>query len=185
MWLIAGLGNPGKRYEKTRHNIGFLVVEEIAKRNGLEFKTEEYFRISRGSIGDRDIILIKPLTYMNLSGIAVKKALRRFNLKPEDLIVIHDDLDMETGKLRIRMRGSSGGHKGVESIISSLGSSEFIRVKIGIGRDRELPVEEYVLRKFKREEVPLIRDAISMASDAILFIINEGVEKAMNKFNKS
>lgn len=185
MWLIAGLGNPGKRYERTRHNIGFLVVEEIAQRTGLEFKTEEDFRISKGSIRDRDFILIEPLTYMNLSGIAVKKAVRRFNLTPEDLIVIHDDLDMETGKLRIRKRGSSGGHKGVESIISSLGSREFIRVKIGIGRDRELPVEEYVLRKFKREEIPLIRDAISRAADAVLFIISEGVEKAMNKFNKS
>lgn len=184
MWLIAGLGNPGIKYSKTRHNIGFLVIEEIAQRIGLEFKTEEDFRISRGSIRDRDVILIEPLTYMNLSGIAVKKAIRRFNLTPEDLIVIHDDLDMETGKLRIRKRGSSGGHKGVESIISSLGSREFIRVKIGIGRDRELPVEEYVLRKFKREEIPLIRDAISRAADAVLFIIDEGVEKAMNKFNK-
>lgn len=185
MWLIAGLGNPGIKYAKTRHNIGFLVIEEIAKRTGLEFKTEEDFRLSRGFIRDRDVILIEPLTYMNLSGKAIKKVIKQFHLMPENLIVIHDDIDMETGKVKIKRRGSSGGHKGVESIISSIGSTEFIRVKIGIGRDRELPVEEYVLRKFKKEEIPLITDAISRAADAVLFIISDGVDKAMNKFNKS
>lgn len=184
MWLVAGLGNPGTKYSKTRHNIGFLVIEEIALRAGLTFKREEDLRIARGSIRDTDIILIEPLTFMNLSGTAIKKAIERFNLSPENLIVIHDDIDMETGRLRIRKRGSSGGHRGVESIISSIGSQEFIRVKIGIGRGKGMPVEEYVLSKFRKEEIPLIQDAVSRAADSVLCIVTEGVDKAMNKFNK-
>lgn len=185
MWLVAGLGNPGTKYAKTRHNIGFLVIEEIARRTGLRLKKEEDFRISKGSIGETEVILIEPLTFMNLSGIAVKKAISRFCLTPEKLIVIHDDIDMETGKLRIRKKGSSGGHRGVESIISYIGSKEFVRVKIGIGREKGVPVEEYVLSKFREEEIPLIRAAVSRAADSVLSIISEGVDKAMNKFNKS
>lgn len=185
MWLIVGLGNPGKRYEKTRHNVGFLVIEEIAERAGLKFKTERDFRMARGTVEDKDLILLEPLTFMNLSGIAVKEVIKRFNLMPEDLIVIHDDIDMETGRLRIRKKGSSGGHKGVESIISSIGTQEFIRVKIGVGREKDVPPEEYVLSSFRKEEMPLIRDSIRRAADAVLYITSNGVDKAMNKFNKS
>lgn len=185
MWVIAGLGNPGIRYAKTRHNTGFLVIEEIARRAGLKFKTEGDLRISRGVIEGTDLVLIEPLTFMNLSGIAIKRILRQFNISSDNLIIIHDDVDMETGKLRIRKRGSSGGHRGIESIISSIGSREFIRVKVGIGKEKGVPVEEYVLGKFKKEEMPLILDAVNRAADAVLCIISEGVDKAMNKFNRS
>lgn len=185
MWLIAGLGNPGKRYARTRHNIGFLVVEEIARKEGLEFTVEEDSRISKGTIGSNKVILLEPLTFMNLSGRAIKNALLRFRIAIDHLIVIHDDIDMETGRIRIRKRGSSGGHRGVESIISAIGSRDFIRVKIGIGREKGIPVEEYVLSKFRKEEIPVIRDAISRATDSVLLIISEGVDKAMNEFNKS
>lgn len=184
MWLIAGLGNPGTRYKKTRHNIGFLVVEEIAERSAFTFEIEKDARISKGAIEGKDVVLIEPLTFMNLSGLAIKRVLRQYNISFNNLIVIHDDMDMETGRIKIKKRGSSGGHRGVESIISSIGGSEFIRVKVGIGRDRELSPEEYVLSKFRQDELPLIRGAITRAADAVVCIIRDGVEKAMNEFNK-
>jgi PTH1 family peptidyl-tRNA hydrolase len=184
MWVIAGLGNPGRRYSRTRHNIGFMVVEEVAHRNRIDFKDKkEGYRIGRGSIERHDILLIEPLLYMNMSGPVVKNVLRKFNIQPENLIAIHDDLDMEIGKLKIKRKGSSGGHKGVESIIQSIGSKDFIRLKIGIGREEGVLSEDYVLRKFRRNEIMLIKENIQKAADAINSIVLEGVDKAMNKFN--
>jgi len=184
LWSIAGLGNPGKKYSKTRHNIGFLVVEEIARRYAIDFKEREKYRIGTGSIDGRDILLIEPLLFMNNSGVAIKYILGRFNLLPENLIVIHDDLDMETGKIRIRRRGSSGGHKGIDSIIQNLSSKDFPRLKIGIGREADVTAEDYVLSKFSKNEIPLINSAIEKASDAVATILAEGLEKAMNRFNR-
>ncbi len=183
MWLIAGLGNPGKKYLRTRHNIGFLVVEEIAKRHAIDFKERAQYRIGRGSIDGMDVLLVEPLLYMNNSGVAVKDASGRFNIPPGNLIVIHDDLDMEVGKVRIRRKGSSGGHKGVESIIQKLSSKDFPRLKIGIGREGDVTPEDYVLSKFRKNEIARIKDAVEKASDAVTTIIFDGVEKAMNKFN--
>jgi PTH1 family peptidyl-tRNA hydrolase len=186
MWVIAGLGNPGRRYSRTRHNIGFMVIEEFAYRNKIDFKDKkEGYRIGRGFIEGQDILLIEPLLYMNMSGPVIKKILGKFNVQPESLIAIHDDLDMEIGKLRIRKTGSSGGHKGVESIIQNIGSKDFIRLKIGIGREEGLLAEDYVLSKFRRNEITLIKDTIQKAADAICSIVSEGVDKAMNKFNKN
>jgi PTH1 family peptidyl-tRNA hydrolase len=183
MWLIAGLGNPGKKYLRTRHNIGFVVVEEIAKRHAIDFKERAQYRIGRGSIDGMDVLLVEPLLYMNNSGVAVKDASGRFNIPPGNLIVIHDDLDMEVGKVRIRRKGSSGGHKGVESIIQKLSSKDFPRLKIGIGREGDVTPEDYVLSKFRKNEIARIKDAVEKASDAVTTIIFDGVEKAMNKFN--
>ncbi|MGB9715213.1 MAG: aminoacyl-tRNA hydrolase [Thermodesulfovibrionales bacterium] len=183
MWAIIGLGNPGKRYSRTRHNLGFMVVEEVAKRYGIGLEEDDKYRIGRGSIDGIEALLIEPLLYMNRSGDVVKEIVDKFNIPNEKLIVIYDDLDMDTGKLRIRTSGSSGGHKGVESIIQRISSKDFLRLKIGIGRDREILPEDYVLKRFKREEVPIIKKAIERASDAIISILSEGVEKAMNKFN--
>jgi PTH1 family peptidyl-tRNA hydrolase len=185
LWLLVGLGNPGSRYARTRHNAGFLVIEELAGREGLEFREKADYRICDGSIEGERIALVEPLTFMNRSGSAVRKAADRFAVSPENIIVVHDDLDFETGKLKIRRKGSSGGHKGVESIIQGIGSGDFIRVKVGIGRDQLVPVEKYVLSKFTKEELPLVREAVGRAADAIPFIISEGIEKAMNKFNKN
>ena len=184
MWVIVGLGNPGRKYSKTRHNAGFMVTDEIGQRYGIEFQDKERYRIGKGSIEENHVILIEPLTFMNRSGSAVLEVMKRYSIPLESLIIIHDDIDMVTGKVRIRKRGASGGHKGMESIIQSLGSKEFIRVKIGVGRGEGVPVEEYVLSKFSREEIPAIKDSIKMASDAVVSILKDGPEKAMNNFNK-
>ncbi len=183
MWLIVGLGNPGARYSRTRHNAGFLVAESIAATLGLDFREKADYRICDGSIDGERVVVMEPLTFMNISGAAVRKVTEKYHLPPERLIVIHDDLDMETGRLKIRRKGSSGGHKGVESIIQSIGSRDFVRVKIGIGRDETIPVESYVLSKFRREELPLIREAVARATESIGVIISAGVDKAMNRYN--
>ena len=184
MWIIAGLGNPGKKYSRTRHNIGFLIVEENATRYSIDFREKKKYRIGKGSIDGRDVLLTEPLLYMNNSGIAVREILDMFNIPPENLIVIHDDLDMEIGKVRIRRKGSSGGHRGVESIIQNLSANDFPRLKIGIGREDDIAPEDYVLSKFRKDEIPLIKGAVEKASDAVTAIIIEGLEKAMNRFNR-
>ena len=183
MWLIAGLGNPGSRYEKTRHNVGFLAVEACIRRQPLDCKEKEDYKICKGSLGDEKIIFLEPLTFMNRSGIAVRKIMQKSNISPQQLIVIHDDLDLETGSLKIRKKGSSGGHKGIESIIQHIGTQEFIRIKIGIGRDPFVPTEKYVLSKFRKEDIQAIREAIEKAVESVYAIINDGVERAMNRFN--
>ena len=183
MWLIAGLGNPGSRYEKTRHNVGFLAVEACIRRQPLDCKEKEDYKICKGSLGDEKIILLEPLTFMNRSGEAVRRIMQKSNISPEQLIVIHDDLDLETGSLKIRKKGSSGGHKGIESIIQHIGTQEFIRIKIGIGRDPFVPTEKYVLSKFRKDDIQVIREAVEKAVESVYAIINDGVERAMNRFN--
>jgi PTH1 family peptidyl-tRNA hydrolase len=183
LWLIVGLGNPGRNYVRTRHNIGFLVVNEFAKEHGLGFKKKRDYNICRGSVDDRDIVMMEPLTFMNRSGIAVKALKDKHRIPAEKIIVVHDDMDMERGKLKIRKKGSSGGHKGIQSIIDYIHSREFIRIKIGIGRDESVLPEDYVLSRFKRKEIPLLKAAITAAVEAIYCIITENPDKAMNRFN--
>jgi len=180
---VAGLGNPGARYARTRHNIGFMVVDEIAERLGIAFKERELCRIGRGSMEGDEVILVEPLTFMNRSGVAVRLAMKQYNVRPENLIVIQDDIDMETGKLKIRKRGSSGGHRGIASVMEAVGTREFTRVKIGIGRDETMEAEEYVLRKFRKDELPLIREAVTRAVDSVFEIVTVGTDSAMNRFN--
>lgn len=183
MWIIAGLGNPGSKYAKTRHNIGFMVVDALAKKQGLEFREKADYLICSGSAGMEKIILVEPLTFMNKSGVAVRKIIDKYPVTPENLIVVHDDLDLDTGRLKIRKKGSSGGHNGIASIIQHIGSNEFIRVKIGIGRNPLIPTEGYVLSKFTKDEQPLIKEAIAKAVDAVQCIMADGIERAMNRFN--
>ncbi|MDA8082033.1 MAG: aminoacyl-tRNA hydrolase [Nitrospiraceae bacterium] len=183
MWLVAGLGNPGRKYAWTRHNVGFLVVEEIVDRLGMEFRERPEYRICNGSMGDERLIFLEPLTFMNRSGSAVREIISKNTVVKENLIVIHDDLDLEAGRIKIRKKGSSGGHRGVESIIQHLGGNTFIRVKVGIGRNPLVPTEDYVLSRFRKEELPLIREAIFHAADAVECIITQGPDKAMNTFN--
>ncbi|MCX7988000.1 MAG: aminoacyl-tRNA hydrolase [Thermodesulfovibrio sp.] len=186
MNLIVGLGNPGRKYSKTRHNIGFMVVDKLAEKYNLDFNEKDDYLISRGNIEGKEVALIKPLTYMNLSGRAVRKIADERILKnlPNSLIVIHDDLDLPVGRIKIKKNGSSGGHKGVQSIIDLLGTRDFIRVKIGIGKEHNMETSDYVLSPFSKEQKTLIKQKISKAIDSIVTIITEGVDKAMSIYNR-
>jgi PTH1 family peptidyl-tRNA hydrolase len=183
LWLLVGLGNPGLRYARTRHNIGFMVLDRLAESLGLMFREKTDYRVCSGSISGQKVVLMEPLTFMNLSGTAVRKVFSKNTVLPEHSIVIHDDLDLAPGRLKISKRGSSGGHKGVESIIQHLGTQEFIRIRIGIGRDPLVPTEDYVLSRFRKDEIPLIKEAVSRAVEAIACLVTEGPDRAMNRFN--
>lgn len=188
-WIITGLGNPGNKYEGTRHNIGFKVIDLISEKYNIRLEEKDIYIIGKGTIEGVDVILLKPLTFMNRSGLAVKKAVKKANILPDklhsSLIVIHDDLDIDTGKMKIKRNGSSGGHKGVESIIQELSTKDFVRLRIGIGRDKDIPVEEYVLTNFRPAEKKLIKDVIINSVYAVATIVTEGIDKAMNKYNRT
>lgn len=184
MWLVAGLGNPGDEYERTRHNIGFMVVDALAVRYAVPVRQKTTnFAFGRGVIEDRKAVLVKPLTFMNRSGAAVREALFKFD-GIENLLVVHDDLDLDPGVIRIRKTGSSGGHNGIQSIIDALNSKDFLRLKIGIGRSARISPERYVLRTFNKQEKPVIDEAIENAVDAIGIIISEGIAPAQGRFHK-
>jgi PTH1 family peptidyl-tRNA hydrolase len=184
MWLVAGLGNPGDEYEHTRHNIGFMVIDAVAARYSIPIKQKSaHFTFGRGVIEDRKAVLIKPLTFMNRSGIAVREALFKFD-NIENLLVVHDDLDLDTGVIRIRKTGSSGGHNGIQSVIDYLNSKDFLRLKIGIGRSARISPERYVLRAFNKQEKPVIDEAVETAVDAIGVVMSEGIAPAQSRFHK-
>jgi len=183
MWLIAGLGNPGDEYADTRHNAGFMVIDRLAARHSIHLrqKTDSYI-FGRGFIEEQKVILIKPFTFMNRSGDAVMSAVRK-NEDFEGILVVHDDLDLAPGIVKIKNTGSAGGHNGVQSIIDRLGSRDFPRVKVGIGRPERMPVERYVLKPFAKKEMSLIEEALETAADAVADIIRMGVSYAQNKYH--
>ena len=184
MWLIVGLGNPGRAYSKTRHNLGFMVIDAIAGKFSIPLDRESKNCVyGKGTIAGKDIILVKPLTFMNKSGVAVASLLKKF-MRIEHIVVIHDDLDIDTGRLKIRGNGSSAGHRGIESIIESTGTKDFIRLKLGIGRAESINPEAYVLKNFSRQESPLVKKTIDRAVDAVEAIIDKGISYAQNKFHK-
>lgn len=160
-----------------------MVLDQLAGSLDLSFREKTDYRACNGSISGHKVILVEPLTFMNRSGSAVRKVFSRYTLLAENIVVIHDDLDLEAGRLKVSKKGSSGGHKGVESVIQALGAQDFIRVRIGIGRNPRIPTEDYVLSKFGKDEIPLIKEAVSRACDAISCIVTEGPDRAMNKFN--
>jgi PTH1 family peptidyl-tRNA hydrolase len=185
MWLVAGLGNPGDEYADTRHNAGFMVVDTLSARYTVSVRQKTAnFIYGRGFIEEQKVILLKPLTFMNRSGIAVWDAIRKYE-EIDNVLIVHDDLDLETGLVRIKKTGSSGGHNGIQSIIEMLGSKDFIRVKVGIGRPMRGPAEKYVLRRFNKQERPVIEEAVETAADAIREILTKGVTSAQNKFHSS
>ncbi len=192
MKLIVGLGNPGQGYSNNRHNIGFMCLKHFSKEHKIEFdKKQADARIGRGNIEGVDVVLAKPQTYMNLSGKSVNRLMQKYKLKPEDIIVVYDDMDLPLGKVRIRLGGSSGGHKGINSIIALIGTQEFTRIKVGIGRPEKDEVDkfydrdivDYVLSNFSRDEKKQLKPSIEKVSNALLTLITEGLEPAMNKFN--
>ena len=185
-YLIVGLGNSDEKYKNTRHNTGFMFLDFLAQKLNIEFNKNKFKSlVATGVINDKKVLLIKPQTYMNLSGEAVKLAADFYKIKPENIIVIFDDISLEIGKLRIRPKGSAGGHNGIKNIIEQLGDDKFPRIKIGIGdrNNKEMDLKDYVLSNFSNEEMQKINSAIGKASLAIELIIDKKIEKAMNLYN--
>ncbi len=183
--LVVGLGNPGPEYELTRHNMGFLVVDELADRaRAGPWRRACRAEVAEGSLAGRPVVLAKPLTYMNRSGDAVVRLVDRYGVPLDRLVVIHDDLDLPFGALRIRTQGGHGGHKGIRSILGALGTGEFVRVKIGIGRPSgKGDVVDYVLGPFTADEAAELPSVLVRAAEAVLHIVGEGPHQAMNRFH--
>lgn len=184
MKLIVGLGNPGPEYKNTRHNAGFMVVEELARQ--LKVKKEIHAHnaiIAQAQFKAEPVMIAKPLTFMNLSGQAVKSIVNKYKISLPDLIVVSDDMDLELGRLRIRAGGGSGGQKGMQSIVDNLGTDNFARLRMGIGRPDHYNVVDYVLTGFEKDEEEVFQAAIKRAADALTIWLVNGIQRAMNKYN--
>lgn len=187
MYLVAGLGNPGTQYEMTRHNIGFEVIDYMAdqynvKVNKLKFKS----LYGDVNIKGEKVIFVKPQTYMNLSGEAIRDFASFYKIPVENIIIISDDINLEAGRIRIRQKGSAGGHNGLKSIIYQLGSDEFPRIRVGVDAPirEKMDLADFVLARFQKDEIPVLEDAIIRSSKAVLEIIGASVDSAMNKYNR-
>ncbi len=184
MKLVVGLGNPGREYEATKHNVGFWVVDAFAKQHGVAcVDRRDEALVGLGRIGGHDVLIAKPQTYMNRSGRAVGALMRRHGVAVADLVVVHDDLDIPQGHLRIKVSGRSGGHRGVTSLIETLGSEAFLRVRIGIGRDPEQDTVDYVLSPFRQEALRRVQAGVEQGRDAILLLLEGRLAAAMNQYN--
>ena len=184
MKLIVGLGNPGKKYEGTRHNMGFMAIDLLSDQARIDVDKEVFHGLmGRGKIFNEDVILFKPTTFMNLSGTAVQEVIHYFKIELEDVVVVFDDMALEPGKIRLRKEGSSGGHKGMQNIIDCLSSEQIKRIRIGIGEPGEWDNVDYVLSKPLKDEKPLIDEAIENAADALKEMLKSDFDRAMNKFN--
>lgn len=185
MKLIVGLGNPGKEYEKTRHNAGFMVIDEIAKHLNITIDSKKNKAlIGQTRIGNESVLLMKPQTYMNLSGEAVRDIVSYYHIDTKDIIIIYDDLDLPVGSIRLRSKGSSGGQNGVKNIIQHLHTQEIPRIRIGIGKDSRIPTVDYVLGKFHKEDQENLRSALEKAALAAIHSIEHSFMDAMNVYNK-
>jgi len=186
---VVGLGNPGSKYEFTRHNIGFRTVDSLAQDIEVEFKKVKsyYSLISRGMINNHKVMLVKPQTFMNLSGRAVSKVVSYYKISLRDLLIVYDDLNLELGQIRIRKKGSAGGHKGIESIMQYLHSEDIPRLRIGIGNPSvnfNFDCVSYVLSNFNDDEEDRIKETIKLSTKAIKTVIEDGFEKSMRKYNR-
>ena len=185
IFLIVGLGNPGNRYENTRHNVGFHTIDYLSEKHNIKLSKIGYKAVyGDGLIGETRVILVKPQTFMNLSGESVREIVNWYKLSLDRLIVIYDDIDLDPGKIRVRPKGSSGSHNGMKSIIFQLQAENFPRIRIGIGRPPEKwDLADYVLSKFPKEEWEIIFNSIEKAAEAAIMITKSGPEKAMNCYN--
>lgn len=183
MFLIVGLGNPGSQYEDTRHNIGFKVVDNIAKEYNIEINRQKFKGMcGEGFINGEKVILLKPTTYMNLSGESIREVVDFYKLSNDDVLVIYDDISLDVGRLRIREKGSAGGHNGIKSIIAHLGTDIFPRIKVGVGQPN-VDLVNYVLSKFTKEEMEVLNESIDASTKAAKEIISNDVKTAMNIYN--
>lgn len=186
MYLIAGLGNPGREYENTRHNAGFASIDRLAEKNHISIDMKKFQALcGTGYIGGQKVLLLKPQTYMNLSGESLRAACDFFKIDPEqELIVIYDDISLAPGQLRIRANGSAGGHNGIKSIISHLGTQVFLRVKVGVGeKPQGWDLADYVLGHFSKEEQQVMQESFDRAADAAAALLSEEVQQVMNEYN--
>jgi peptidyl-tRNA hydrolase, PTH1 family len=186
MRLIVGLGNPDPEYQWTPHNLGFMAVDELANRNGIRVERPEgKALVGKGKIAGEDVLLAKPQTYMNLSGISVRELLEKYELSPADLLVMWDEVQLPFGTIRIDRKGSGGSHNGANSVISGVGTQEFSRIRLGCGPDHPLSSrKEFVLRPMKKAELEEVAEMIGKAGDAVEMILAKGIEPAMNIFNR-
>ncbi len=187
--IVVGLGNPGENYRGTRHNVGFWVLDRLAERSGAAFRADgelrRYAWFAETRLAGTDVLLAKPRTYMNRSGRAVAALCRLYSTEPEELLIVHDDADLEVGRLRIRKGGGAGGHNGVRSLIEVLGVSEFTRFRVGVrGPDRdEEELADYVLSNFNDEDRPVAEEVCDLAADAIEYLLEQGLTATMNRYN--
>ncbi|MBC7326778.1 aminoacyl-tRNA hydrolase [bacterium] len=180
MKLVVGLGNPGRLYQRTRHNAGFMLLSRLARRKGLRFNRKRCrSRIAEGE----GIILAKPYTYVNLSGKAVKCLLEQYDISPQEMLVICDDVALPLGRIRIRRKGSDGGHNGLRSIINEIGTQDFPRLRIGIGNEGIRDLVEFVLSEFNEDEMKILDKVLDVSVEAVNCILEEGIDQAMNKYN--
>ena len=184
MFVIAGLGNPVRKYENTRHNMGFLAVDRLAEKHGIKVsKIKHKALIGDGIISGQRVLLVKPQTYMNLSGESLREVMNYYNVDIQNLIVIYDDLDLEIGALRIRKKGSAGSHNGMKSVVNQLQSQDFPRIRIGIGKSGGLDWKDFVTGKIGRQEGDTLAETSARAADAAECILDKGIDRAMNEYN--
>lgn len=184
-FLIIGLGNPGKTYRDTRHNLGFRVVDRLAESQGINLGQKKFCgEFGSGSVGDKRVGLLKPLTYMNLSGEAVAAAVSYLKIPPERILIAHDDVDLELGRIQVKFGGGHGGHRGLQSVIESLNADGFARIRLGVDRPaKEGEVSDYVLEPFSAAELPAAGDAVGRAAEAAAAWLEDGLTTAMNRYN--
>lgn len=185
MFLIVGLGNPGEKYERTRHNCGFLVVDELACRNAKTIRVAECQALSaKVTLAGKDVLLVKPQTFMNLSGVAVVALMKKHEINAADILIISDDVALPLGQIRLRREGSAGGQNGLKSIIKEIGTQQFPRLRIGIASDHPIKnLSDFVLSEFSKTERPVLAETILQAADAVEVILTNGIAEAMSKFN--
>ena len=186
IWLIAGLGNPGLQYEKTRHNAGFMAADKIAEKYGVQFTKRKFDSIyGEFTLGKTKVLLLKPQTYMNNSGSAISAAAKFYKIPTDRIIIMFDDISLDVGKLRMRRKGSHGGHNGIKDIIELMGTDEIMRIKIGVGErtSRDYDLKDWVLGKIPAEALPEFEKALDRAADAAAEIIQNGIDSAMNRYN--
>lgn len=185
MKIFVGLGNPGKKYENTRHNAGFMVMDELANLCEVSFDQEKFSAyFAKTKFKGEDVILLKPTTYMNNSGFALRQCMDFYKASPEDVTVIYDDVDLPVGKIRLRQKGSAGGHNGIKSIIQCIFTSEFDRIRVGVGKDPQIDMINWVLGKFREEEQKDLKNAVENSAKAAYYSIDHSFMDAMNLYNK-
>ncbi len=184
MYVIVGLGNPGKKYENTRHNIGFITLDYLADRHGIKItKIKHKALVGEGNISGQKVLLVKPQTYMNLSGNSVREVMEYYKVDIENLLVIYDDIDIPTGSVRIRKKGSAGTHNGMRSVVYDLQSDKFPRVRIGMGKSGNADLKNFVIGGFSKGEKEIFEKAVVHTADAIECFLEFGIDKAMNEYN--